>query len=169
MKLTYAEQLKHPNWQKKRLKVLDASGFECQDCGAKDETLHVHHKRYVKGRMAWEYGRQELACLCESCHEKSHEIKETLSEVMLYEFKECPTEEFALGLLSGFLGSMHIITPELMAKGAKLSEPAWSLGIMLAAMGPEDLARGIRQKIKDGVIPEDHPLIEAAFNSFKGI
>lgn len=71
--LTWAEQYKHPNWQKKRLEVMQAARFECEICGDKDTTLNVHHKRYVKGRNVWEYGRDELMCLCEPCHEEHHD------------------------------------------------------------------------------------------------
>lgn len=71
-KMTYGEQLKHPNWQRKRLEVLQAAEFRCQACYDGESTLHVHHKHYVKGRMAWEYDAKELAALCESCHEEEH-------------------------------------------------------------------------------------------------
>ena len=71
-KMTYSEQLKHPNWQRKRLEALNAAEFRCQCCYDAETTLHVHHKRYFKGRMAWEYALAELAVLCESCHEEEH-------------------------------------------------------------------------------------------------
>jgi hypothetical protein len=41
---SYYDLLKHPEWQKKRLKVLEAAEFECATCGSKDKTLHVHHR-----------------------------------------------------------------------------------------------------------------------------
>jgi hypothetical protein len=72
IRMTYKEQLLHPNWQRKRLEALSAVDFTCQGCYGKDETLHVHHKHYVKGRMAWEYDLTELAVLCEGCHEAEH-------------------------------------------------------------------------------------------------
>ena len=52
----FSAQYKHPLWQKKRLEALSGSGFECQNCGSKDDQLHVHHKSYVKGRNVWDYG-----------------------------------------------------------------------------------------------------------------
>jgi hypothetical protein len=72
-KMTYREQLLHPNWQRKRLEVLQAAEFKCSCCYDGESTLHVHHKRYIKGRMAWEYEGEELAALCESCHGQEHE------------------------------------------------------------------------------------------------
>lgn len=71
-KMTYGEQLKHPNWQRKRLEVLEEADFKCSCCHDGESTLHVHHKRYIKGRMAWEYGVNDLAVLCEECHKHEH-------------------------------------------------------------------------------------------------
>jgi len=72
-KISYSDQLKHPNWQRRRLEILQRDDFTCQVCMNKDETLHVHHKQYVKGRAAWEYAEHELVTLCASCHEAMHE------------------------------------------------------------------------------------------------
>ena len=80
--MSYTEQLKHPNWQRKRLQILDASGFECSECGSKDKTLHVHHKRYIKGRKAWEYEDDVFTVLCEDCHLEAHQIKEEFDQII---------------------------------------------------------------------------------------
>ena len=81
-KLTYLEQLQHPNWQRKRLEVMEAAGFSCESCGAQNSMLNVHHKRYVKGRMAWEYEANELQCLCKNCHADVHKHKDFLDNVI---------------------------------------------------------------------------------------
>jgi 5-methylcytosine-specific restriction endonuclease McrA len=78
-KMTYSEQLKHPKWQKRRLEILDRAGFSCEGCGDKDKTLHVHHKIYHKGAMAWEYEDRELVAFCESCHGEWHYLKDELA------------------------------------------------------------------------------------------
>lgn len=83
-KLTYGEQLKHPNWQRRRLEIMEAASFECENCGDKDTTLNVHHKRYVKGRMVWEYEPDELQCLCETCHRTEHEAREALDFLLMH-------------------------------------------------------------------------------------
>lgn len=97
MKLTYAEQLKHPNWQRKRLEMLDGAGWECSNCGAKDCTLHVHHKQYFKGRMAWDYEPSELAVLCEDCHAQEHHDEQVMKEILAGTYTGTN-----LGLLGGF-------------------------------------------------------------------
>ncbi len=81
-KMTYGEQLKHPNWQRRRLEALGAAEFKCQACFDSESTLHVHHKRYVKGRMAWEYEIGELAVLCEECHSNAHEADDYFKAVL---------------------------------------------------------------------------------------
>jgi hypothetical protein len=80
-KMTYSEQLKHPNWQRRRLEMLDAADFECDECGNKESMLHVHHRHYIKGRMAWEYSDEELSVLCEGCHKDTHKYEGYLKEM----------------------------------------------------------------------------------------
>jgi hypothetical protein len=66
--MAYADLLKDPRWQKKRLEVMARDGFECSNCGTETKTLHVHHGYYEKGKMPWEYPDETLYCLCEKCH-----------------------------------------------------------------------------------------------------
>lgn len=80
--MTYQQQIKHPNWQKKRLEVLEANGFKCENCGDKDEQLHVHHPLYRRGAMIWEYTVEELECLCARCHKDAHAIDEKLKKAL---------------------------------------------------------------------------------------
>lgn len=80
-KMTYREQLLHPNWQRKRLEILQRDDFACQLCCDKESTLNVHHKQYAKGRMAWEYPADELVTLCEECHETMHAQNDLLRSV----------------------------------------------------------------------------------------
>lgn len=81
-KLTYSEQLKHPNWQRMRLNILERDGWMCVACYAKDKTLHVHHKTYIKGRMAWDYEPSNFESLCEDCHEIAHSHKARMDQVL---------------------------------------------------------------------------------------
>lgn len=100
-KMTWFEQLKHPKWQKRRLEVLERFGWRCGECDADERTLHVHHKRYVKGRMAWEYEDHELEALCDECHKSEHEIRSDIDEILL----DGPIQAEAASLLAGFYAS----------------------------------------------------------------
>lgn len=82
-KLSWSQQYRHPQWQRKRLEALEAANWECENCGDKETTLNVHHKRYVKGRLIWEYVVSELAVLCEPCHETEHGDKELFNRLLI--------------------------------------------------------------------------------------
>ena len=69
-RMTYSEQLRHPNWQRRRLEVLQRDEFACQQCFDTETTLHVHHRAYIRGRPAWDYPLEAMVTLCESCHEQ---------------------------------------------------------------------------------------------------
>lgn len=97
--MTYAQQLKHPNWQRRRLERLDIAGFRCENCDESTKTLHVHHREYVRGRMAWEYENDELEVLCESCHGEHHASEKALSRLLAG-----PDGAVVLGVIVGFAG-----------------------------------------------------------------
>lgn len=67
MATAYAEKLKHPKWQRRRLEILQRDKFTCKLCGDTESTLHIHHKKYRKCEI-WEYEDDELITYCEICH-----------------------------------------------------------------------------------------------------
>ena len=71
--MTYAQQLRHPLWQRRRLQVFQLANFTCVRCGSTSRELHAHHKTYIRDRLAWEYPDNLLECLCDPCHDKAHE------------------------------------------------------------------------------------------------
>jgi 5-methylcytosine-specific restriction endonuclease McrA len=71
--MTYAEQIKSPQWQKKRLEILGNHSFKCLLCGNTESELHVHHILYEKNKMIWDYPNHMLVVLCDNCHKKIHE------------------------------------------------------------------------------------------------
>lgn len=68
-KSEYQKMLLDPQWQRKRLEILQRDNFTCQSCGNEEETLHVHHRYYVAGAKPWEYSDHALLTLCATCHE----------------------------------------------------------------------------------------------------
>jgi hypothetical protein len=102
---SYAAKLKDPRWQKKRLECLDAARWQCQSCGDGTSTLHVHHKRYIKGREPWEYDRDQLAVLCECCHDEQHAMPDVLMDVISRLDLDGPAgRESVAHLIAGFVG-----------------------------------------------------------------
>jgi hypothetical protein len=82
MAKTYSDKLKDPRWQKKRLEILDRDGFSCCSCGDKESTLHIHHKRYLKGKEPWEYENDLLVTLCEDCHKRWDILRSEIIEII---------------------------------------------------------------------------------------
>lgn len=72
--MSYSEDLKHSNWQARRLEILKRDHFECRNCGAKDKTLNVHHIKY--SGKPWEVESKFLITLCEDCHDKEHQFRD---------------------------------------------------------------------------------------------
>ena len=95
-KLTYAEQLARPEWQKKRLEILNRDEFRCNTCESNDKTLHVHHKIYLKGRMAWDYEDDNFETLCKDCHIETEQYRESL-KLITKDFSD-----FDIAEMSGF-------------------------------------------------------------------
>jgi len=76
--MTYAEKLKDPRWQKKRLEVLNRDKFTCKVCLDDKSTLHTHHLKYLRGKNPWEYPKKDLVTLCFYCHNEITMIEKTI-------------------------------------------------------------------------------------------
>lgn len=66
--MTYAEKLKDPRWQKKRLEILNRDNFTCTECGDDETELHIHHWLYEYGKDPYDYDESVLSTLCKWCH-----------------------------------------------------------------------------------------------------
>lgn len=104
---SYTEKLRDPRWQKKRLEALQAAGWACENCGGTTETLNVHHKRYFKGRMPWEYELEWLSVLCENCHTDEHFDATLLDQVIAS--SSVGSVGLAAGITAGYLGECGLI------------------------------------------------------------
>lgn len=76
MKISYSELLQDPQWQKKRLEILQSRGWACEKCDDTERTLNVHHRYYVKNREPWKYPDFCYQVLCRDCHNARHEATE---------------------------------------------------------------------------------------------
>ena len=66
--MTYAQKMKDPRWQKRRLEILERDNWTCQCCGTTEKTLHVHHHYYLPKQEPWEADDFALTTICEVCH-----------------------------------------------------------------------------------------------------
>lgn len=96
---TYSDKLKDPRWQRKRLEIMQRDDFQCAICCEATETLNVHHRYYVSGRLPWEYPSWAFRTLCKNCHNESHEMKTRREEGA-----QIPLED-AFETIFGFLGA----------------------------------------------------------------
>jgi 5-methylcytosine-specific restriction endonuclease McrA len=65
----YLAYIDSPEWDQKRRHMLYLANNTCQQCGATDTVLHVHHLTYMR------FGHEndsDLMVLCESCHKQKH-------------------------------------------------------------------------------------------------
>jgi hypothetical protein len=68
MNQTYAEKLRDPRWQRRRLEIMERDCYECTNCGERTKELHVHHRLYQYGLDPWDYEDDLLTTLCTDCH-----------------------------------------------------------------------------------------------------
>jgi len=83
--MTYAEKLKDPRWEKRRIEILERDDYKCQLCGERDKMLNVHHK-YYESNDPWDYVDCMLITYCEECHKKQHEAIDTIREHLVTHF-----------------------------------------------------------------------------------
>lgn len=128
--MTYSEKLKDPNWQRKRLEILQRDNFRCRACESKTKTLHVHHSYYIKNRDPWDYDDNVLLTLCEDCHSKVNGI---LWQKAFMDLNLCPGDLLDMAGWFGFLfskrkerqeqeGSKYAFNPSINYSDIFLSE-----------------------------------------------
>lgn len=88
--MTYAEKLRDPRWQKKRLEIMQRDGWKCCCCGSADKNLQVHHLVYRK-IDPWAYADVLYQTLCEECHELRQELTDKAVDAFRISLKDVPT------------------------------------------------------------------------------
>lgn len=132
---TYAQRLLDPRWQRRRLEILNRSDFACESCGAKDKTLHVHHKLYRKKAMPWEYGDDELTALCSDCHEQTEHWRTLLTEAIAK--LDSGTLEMVVGFVEGTVAHCDVSSNYDVVKDRKWPVRSYehAVGLALALDG----------------------------------
>lgn len=117
--MTYAQKLRDPRWQKKRLHILERDKWTCQSCRSTTKTLQVHHLFYAK-REPWEYPDQAYQTLCEGCHRERQGIVDPLIEEFRVRIQNVPTNELA----GAIRRAIDFIPGFAMAAGADAGDPS---------------------------------------------
>jgi hypothetical protein len=101
--MTYAEKLRDPRWQKKRLEILQRDDWKCQLCGDKSNTLVIHHFFYENNLEPWEYPNKSLITYCENCHESEHAGTIKSLEYLNQSLKKLNFKSYDIGMLENFI------------------------------------------------------------------
>lgn len=73
---TYAEKLKDPRWQRKRLEILNRDKWACRFCQDDKTELHIHHVKYTG--EPWEGKDEDKITTCKYCHLILEDLKEDI-------------------------------------------------------------------------------------------
>lgn len=115
---SYADKLRDPRWQKRRLEIMQRDKFRCVECSDDKNMLHVHHTRYLKNTDPWDYPNCLLTTLCESCHQALHSGVLSGVEHLQYVFEERESP-------SAFLPCLGFAVEQVMDRSATLTANEW--------------------------------------------
>jgi 5-methylcytosine-specific restriction endonuclease McrA len=83
--MAYKEDLQHPQWQKKRLEIMERDGWKCCLCKCESKQLHVHHTYYDNEIALWEYDNESLVTVCYNCHKVIHKVLNKIAGLIAFE------------------------------------------------------------------------------------
>ena len=99
----YAQKLRDPRWQKKRLEILKRDEWTCQKCFDSGSTLAVHHRDYLLNTDPWDYPNDLLITLCEECHDNERTERSGNEDDLLKMLRRLFLAEDIHTFASGFL------------------------------------------------------------------
>ena len=84
---SYLEKLQDVRWQRKRLQLLEEADWKCRRirCASTNpdrDSLHVHHKFYMRNTDPWDYPDHAYVVLCVNCHTIIQRKMEIAHEVL---------------------------------------------------------------------------------------
>lgn len=99
----------NPQWQRRRLEILNRDNFTCQRCYDTETQLEVHHVVYRNRTKYQDYLDKELITLCRKCHQHETENLDRSIEFLVYQIRTS-------GMLSDEimeLASYHMKNPKV--------------------------------------------------------
>ena len=72
--MKYADKLRDPRWQKKRLEIFERDGWYCVYCMYNTSMLSVHHIFYNK-KDPWDHDNDAMVTVCEECHKMESDFE----------------------------------------------------------------------------------------------
>ena len=111
--MEFNEQYKSPEWQKKRLEILERDEFKCTSCGNSENQLHVHHYFYIKKLKVWEHDNMCLTTMCDDCHKLWHDINNSIKFSLA-------VDPYTLGQISNILDELTGLNPYKLSVISKI-------------------------------------------------
>jgi hypothetical protein len=108
----YLEQLKDPQWQRKRLEIFQLDKWTCQRCCRTDKTLNVHHMCYRPNTRPWDYESEVFLTLCTDCHEAETLSSRAAQQEIWRVLHEIPWTSEMLEMLGSMLDDLCDITAD---------------------------------------------------------
>lgn len=115
-KSSYADKLRDPRWENRRMWFVRKHGAWCRSCKRKGIEFQVHHKVYRKGVEPWDHTDDEMILLCRGCHLEWHQA--------LQEFR------------GAVIGSIPVSSAKIIIR---------ALGILLRFNRPESVGYALAQ------------------------
>jgi len=78
---SHKKRIQDPSWKHLKSIILDLRGHVCEECGCTDKPLELHHIIYDN---LWYENYKELALLCRTCHQRTHDLYAKLGHDHLY-------------------------------------------------------------------------------------
>ncbi len=70
---SFQQQYSDDRWKRRAKEFRSTYGRFCQSCRREDVVLHVHHVNYQRDVPLWDHGDEDMAMLCEACHQQIHQ------------------------------------------------------------------------------------------------
>jgi NAD-dependent SIR2 family protein deacetylase len=105
--MTYLEKLKDPRWQKKRLTILERDEWQCQHCGEKSNTLHVHHTYYKPGANPWDANDKTLITLCADCHKEEPDSFDFQCKILINILKRAGVTSYGMDPVQSHIAEIY--------------------------------------------------------------
>lgn len=139
---SYAEKLRDPRWQRRRLEIFQRDDWRCQSCGDRTKTLCVHH-RWYEGEP-WEAPDAALLTLCEECHEAEGAARQADERALL----DLLRQHFLQSDFGGVTGMLrHAIELAVTLEGSYAAELVYA-GLYAATEQPAVLLAAYRHSLK---------------------
>ena len=123
---TYSEKLQHPNWQRKRLEILNRDNFTCQACGDTETQLQVHHLRYTT-KQPYDEVNENLITYCDHCHTFIHEVIKMYKERLKYGKDNFSTVHIDSLKLNEVESKMFELSNKIVGKAIYYKNKKWIL------------------------------------------